>query len=237
MGIDVARSIKTGNNISAVVVIKVIRTKTGRIKEYRCVNIYEISNTLDFTAQAIEIKRIKNRFNANVCCTDTNGLGIGLHDELIKESFDPQTGESLGCWNTINTDVKPEITNAERCLYDLKPQSANSQIISTFIDMVEGDKLRLLIKKNMSEYDLKDLENKSQNVLPYLLTDSLIEEISNLKLKVLPNGKISVEQVIKGYSKDKYSALAYVLWYIKTFEERIEEKEDDIEEMLSCIIM
>jgi ribonucleoside-diphosphate reductase alpha chain len=236
LGLDVARSIKTGNNISVVIVLKIIRTAKGKVKEYRVVNIYEISNMLDFTAQAVEVKKIKRRFNANMVCMDTNGLGIGLHDELLKEGFDPQTGESLGCWNTVNTDAVPELQNAERCLYDLKPQSANSQVITTFIDMVEGDKLRLLIKKIGADYNFEDMENKSEKVLPYLLTDSLIEEVSNLKLKTLPTGKIAIEQVIKGYNKDKYSALAYVLWYVKTFEESTMSQEEDIAGLLACVI-
>lgn len=237
LGVDVARSVKKGNCISAVAVIKVIRTPAGKIKECRLVNIYEISNTSDFTVQAAEIKKIKRLFNARIVCVDTNGLGIGLHDELIKESFDPLTGESLGCWNTINTDVAPELPDSERCLYDLKPQSANSQIIMTFMDMVESGRLRLLVKKDYTEYSFEDMENQRANILPYLLTDSLIEETSNLKLKLLNGGKIGVEMVVKNYSKDKFSALEYVLWYVKTFEDNITEKEDDIDAMIACVLM
>ena len=237
LGVDVARSVKKGNCISAVAVIKVIRTPAGKIKECRLVNIYEISNTSDFTVQAAEIKKIKKIFNARIVCVDTNGLGIGLHDELIKESFDPLTGESLGCWNTINTDVTPELPDSERCLYDLKPQSANSQIIMTFMDMVESGRLRLLVKKDYTEYSFEDMENQRANILPYLLTDSLIEETSNLKLKLLNGGKIGIEMVIKNYSKDKFSALEYVLWYVKTFEDNITEKEDDIDAMIACVLM
>jgi ribonucleoside-diphosphate reductase alpha chain len=236
LGVDVARSAKAGNAITAVVVVKVLRTKKGKVKEYQVVNIFEIPTTLDMTAQASEVKKIKRKFNANMVCVDVNGLGIGLHDALLKESFDADTGESLGCWNTINTDAVPELPDAERCLYALTPQSANSQIITTFIDIVEGTKLRLLVKKANSDYDLADLENKRENVLPYLLTDLMIEEIANLKLKTLPSGKVTVEQVIKGYNKDKYSALAYILWYIKTFEETISEEEDDLAELLACVV-
>jgi len=58
-----------------------------------------------------------------------------------------------------------------------------------------------------------------------------------LKLKTLPNGKVTVEQVIKGYNKDKYSALAYVLWYIKVNAETITEQEDDLAEMLACVFV
>ena len=59
LGVDVARSIKTGNNLSAVAVVKVIRNPLGRIKECHLVNIFEISNISNFTTQAVEIKKIK----------------------------------------------------------------------------------------------------------------------------------------------------------------------------------
>jgi ribonucleoside-diphosphate reductase alpha chain len=141
-----------------------------------------------------------------------------------------KTKESLGCWNTINTEAQPEINEAERCLYDLKPQSANSDIIVAFIDMVESGKLRLLEKKQDADYSLFDRENYIENVVPFVQTDFLIEEIANLQLKALPSGKVTTERVIKKYNRDRFSALAYVLWYIKTFEDTVyQDNENDLE--------
>lgn len=227
LGIDVARSVETGNNQSSVAVLKIKRNKNNRVAQLLLVNILTLSNLLNFTAQAIEIKKIKRAYSAKIAIVDSNGLGIGLIDELMKESFDPNTGESLGCWNTVNTDSVPETVNAERCLYDLKPQSANSDIIVAFIDMVESGKLRLLEKRQDGGYDVNDKDNYVQNVLPFLHTDFLIEEISNLQLKSLPSGKVTVDRVIKRYNKDRFSALAYALWYCKTFEDNIYQEETD----------
>ena len=227
LGIDVARSVETGNNQSSVAVMKLKRNKNSKIAQIMLVNLYTISNLLNFTAQAIEIKKIKRAFHAKMAICDSNGLGIGLIDELMKESFDPNTGESLGCWNTINTDSVPETKDSERCLYDLKPQAANSDIVVSFIDMIESGKLRLLERKVNSDYDLNDKENYMHNIVPFLHTDALIEEISNLQLKTLPSGKVTVERVIRKLNKDRFSAVAYALWYIKTFEDNgIEESFD-----------
>lgn len=235
LGIDVARSVKSGNNITAVAPIKIIRYKTGKIKELRLVNIYEISGNLNFTAQAVEVKKIKKLFNATTVCVDSNGLGIGLVDELLKESLDPNTGESLGCWATLNTDAQPEINDYERCIYDLKPQSSNNEIIVNFISIVDSEKFRMLIKKQNSDYDINDSENQKENVLPFVLTDYLIEETANLQAKTLPNGKLTLEKTIKKYDKDKFSAVAYGLWYAKTFEDRIDKDDDNIEDILACM--
>jgi len=219
IGIDVARSQDTSNNQSSVAVVEVKRNKKRRVESLNLVNLFNISNALNFTAQAIEIKKIKRDFNARIAIVDSNGLGIGLVDELMKESFDPITKESLGCWNTINTDAQPEIPDAERCLYDLKPQGVNSDIIVAFIDMVESGKLRLLERKQDSDYSLDDRENYITNKLPFIQTDFLIEEIANLQLKPLPSGKVTIVKVISKYNKDRTSALMYVLWYIKMFED------------------
>jgi ribonucleoside-diphosphate reductase alpha chain len=230
IGVDVARSQDTSNNQSSVSVIEVKRNKNGKISDLCLVNLFNISNALNFTAQVVEIKKIKRDFNAKMVICDSNGLGVGLIDELMKESFDPKTKESLGCWNTINTEAQPEINEAERCLYDLKPQSANSDIIVAFIDMVESGKLRLLEKKQDADYSLFDRENYIENVVPFVQTDFLIEEIANLQLKALPSGKVTTERVIKKYNRDRFSALAYVLWYIKTFEDTVyQDNENDLE--------
>lgn len=232
LGVDVARSMDSSNNQSSVVVAKAKRNKNGKITNIMIPNIFTISNALSFNAQAIEVKKIKNIFNAKAVIVDSNGLGAGLVDELMRESFDPQTGESLGCWDTINTDAQPEVSGAEKCLFDLKPQSANSEIIVAFMDMVESGKLRLLEKKQNTDYDINDKTNYVTNILPFIHTDFLIEEIANLQLKHLPSGKVTVEKLIKKYNKDRFSALAYVLWYIKNYEDNIYQPEVDKLEML-----
>jgi len=237
LGVDVARSVRSGNNITAIAPIRILRTSAGKIKKFQLTNIIEVSGNLNFTAQSVEVKKAKIKYNAKVVCVDTNGLGIGLHDELLKINTDINTGEEYPSWNTLNTDVQPEKEGAERCIYDLKPQSANTQVITSFIDCVDSGKLQLLIQKAKSEYSIEDMENKRGNVLPFLLTDSLIEEITNLKLEVLSGGKLAIKKLSSKYDKDKFSALQYVLWYVKTFEENVVQKEDNIDALLACIIM
>lgn len=218
LGVDVARSEDTSNNQSSTAVLKIRRGSNENILSIDLVNIINISNALSFTAQAIEIKKIQKRYRAKAVCLDTNGLGVGLCDELMKDAYDANTGECLGCWATINTDKIPEVENAEKMIYDLKPQSANSEVIVTFMEMVESGKLHLLEKKAHLSYDVSDKNDYVENALPFVNTDLLIEEIANLQLKHLTNGKISIDKVIKKINKDRFSALAYGLWYIKKFE-------------------
>jgi hypothetical protein len=222
IGIDVARSESTANNQSSAAICKINRNpKTNRITSIELVNTINISNTMNFTAQACEVKRLKRAFNAKMVIADGNGLGAGLIDECLKESTDPITGEYLGCWNTINTDNQPETKDYDNCLFDMKAQSYQTKVITTFIDAVDSGKLRLLQKRKDNDFSVKENENYEEKVLPYIQTDFLFEEIANLKLKTLPSGNLSVEKTVKKINKDRWSALAYCIFYIMEFTNNI----------------
>jgi ribonucleoside-diphosphate reductase alpha chain len=154
---------------------------------------------------------------------DGNTMGSGIIDECLKESFDPNTGKSLGCWNTINTEQEPELEDAEEILFDLHSQGINSDIIITFIDVIESRKLQLLEKKQDNNYEINDKDYYKNVMLPHIQTDLFLEEISNLKLKQLGSGKFTVEQVTKRINKDRYSAVAYGCYFIKMYEDNIEK--------------
>lgn len=218
LGVDVARSQNTDNNQCSVAVVKVKRNDSGKITAMQLVNIINIPSILNFKVQAQEIMKIRERYRANVVVLDSNGLGIGLQDALILEQVDPNTGDSLGCWKTINTDDESELEDADEVLYSLKSQGINSEIIVNFMDMVDSKKLQLLEKRADNSYDKNSIEDTERDVIPYLETDFLLEEVANLKLKPLNSGKFTVEQQTNRINKDRYSALAYVLWYIQNFE-------------------
>ena len=216
LGVDVARSQNTQNNRSSIAVVRVKRNKNKtKITSFEVVNIISIPNILNFTAQACVVKKIKNLYNGRMVVIDGNGLGAGLIDECLKESYDPITHEPLGCWNTINDDNTPEYPDeAETCVYNLKAQSYQTQIVANFIDVVDSGKLRLLEKKQLSDFTVAQQEDYDIEVAPYFQTDALFEEIANLKLKQLNNGKLTIEKVVSKLDKDRVSALIYVLWYI-----------------------
>lgn len=219
IGVDVARSQNTSNNQSFISVIKVNRTKDKtKIVSMDLVNLINIPNIMNFTAQACVIKKYKKLYNAKNVIVDGNGLGAGLIDELLKESFDPITKESLGCWDTINDDNMPEVPEiAEKILYNLKAQSAQSKIVTNFIDVVDSGKFRMLESKQQSEFIEKEYDDFDNCIAPYLQTDCLFEEIANLKLKHLSNGGVTIEKVVNKLDKDRVSATIYVLWYINEF--------------------
>lgn len=236
IGVDVARSQNTNNNQSSMVVCKVIRDKiTNRIISIDVVNVINIPNILNFTNQAIIVKKAKRDYNAKVVIVDGNVIGSGLVDELLKPSYDPITKEPLGCWDTINTDNQPEIKGSEKCVYDLKAQGIQTRIITVFIDMVDSGKLRLLekVQDSMLNSEVRDFHSQ---IFPFVQTDLLFEEISNLKLK--NNGStLALERVVRKMDKDRFSALAYMLWYINEFESKILQPKAVTNALASIIAM
>jgi hypothetical protein len=218
ISVDVARSAKTSNNQTSIVVLKLKKNKEGRIINVQLVNLVNLPNGLNFTAQSIEVKKIFNAYNGKICVVDGNGLGVGLIDSLLKETYNPNTGENLGCWATVNTDQEPEIKDAKKIVYDIKAQGINSEIIVNFIGYVESEKLQILEKRYESVNGLMEIDQYMKDVMPYLQTDYLIEEVANLKLKQLTTGKYTVERVTKRVDKDRYSALVYGLYYIENYE-------------------
>lgn len=214
LSVDVARSLQNNNNETSVAPLKLIRNSNGKIIRIQLVNLINFKNGLNFKEQGIRVKRIRKKYNASVVVVDGNGLGTGLIDELLREVIDPETGENLECWDTINDNREPEISGSPKYIYNFMGQTFNSNGIVTFMDMVDSKKLELLEKDTANKLDDVDYAQKEY---PFIQTDRLIEEVSNLKLKPVQNNKFTVEQVVRKINKDRYSSLMMGLWYIDTF--------------------
>jgi len=218
MGVDVARSQKTSNNQSSIVVGKIIRNAdASRIVAVEIIDIINVPNIYNFTKQSIRVKQVQKQYHAKMVICDGNGLGAGLIDALLTETIDPITGESLGCWDTINDDNEPEIPNSPKILYNLKAQSCQNEIVTTFIDYVESGKLKLLERKIETDFTESEWADSENLIRPYIETDAFIEEAANLKMKHLSNGGITIERVARKVDKDRVSALIYMLWYVEKF--------------------
>ena len=226
-GVDVARSQKTNNNQSSLAIMKVDRDPmTNKIKYMNLVNMVNISNVLNFSTQAAIIKRYAQAYNPRMVILDGNGLGTGLVDKLLEANVDPSTGEQFEPWNTVNTTNQGATQDAKRCLFDLKAQGLQSRIITLFIDAIDSGKLRMLSKREDLELYAEFRKDESFDATPYIQTDLLFAEVANLKLKNLPNGNLTVEKVVRKLDKDRFSALAYVVYYISEYTSVIKPKND-----------
>lgn len=197
------------------------------------VNLYVLGRTAetkDFDIQARDLKEIIERFQPREVVIDTNGLGVGLADRLIKTQY-AEDGHELGPLGFMNDDsykaIQPK--DAPKILYGIKANGPlNSKIHSNAYSRIASGSCRFLIKEQDAKAALLStkvgqkmgLEKRVERLMPHEMTSRLFDEIANLRLKRTGVGlDIALEQINPRYPKDKYSAYAYGLYRIKEIEE------------------
>ena len=197
------------------------------------VNLYVLgrqAETKTFNRQAIDLKRIIKKFNPLEVVIDTNGLGIGFADEMIREQVDEfgNIYEPLGFKNDEDF-LKVQPKDAMCILYGIKANGPlNSKIHGNAYTRINGGLVRFLIKEQEAKNALLStkvgqkmtVKQRVQRLMPHEMTTKLFEEMANLRLRRTGVSlDIVLEQINPRYPKDKYSAFAYGLWRIKELEE------------------
>lgn len=197
------------------------------------VNIKVLARTAEtktFTQQSIEIKRLIRDFSPREVVVDTNGLGLGLADELIKSQYD-EFGEFYPAYGFNNDEtyyaIQPK--EAPKILYGIKANGPlNSKIHGNAYSRLTSGMVRFLIKEQEAKNALMSTAKgqkmstikKVERLMPHEITTKLFEEMANLRLKRTGvSTDIVLEQINPRYPKDKYSAFAYGLYRIKEIEE------------------
>lgn len=222
---DVARSEGASNAQSSLVVTKLTDRGDGTFQKH-IVNIYGFEGT-HFREQALFLKQKVNDFKASMLVIDSNGLGIGLIDQLVTE---------------IDTNPPYEVINDERynryktensipMIYSLKSQSKESKasdIHNLFIRWVNNGEVKFLVSETQARVSLKGkkIKDESDYLMPFVMTDFLQEEIMNLEYKQTGN-RTDVKRISKQIQKDRFSALEYGLFYVNTIEQRNKIRKDE----------
>lgn len=121
--------------------------------------------------------------------------------------------------------------DAEPCVYGLRAQGIQSEIIVNFMNYVEMGKLELL--KRMDHHLIDSSGDFMNNeTLPFLHTGLLMDEVGNISIKTLSNGKLGIEQNTRNLDKDRVSALIYLLYYLEKYENQIQKEKSDISSYL-----
>lgn len=201
------------------------------------VNLYVLgkeSEKKTFVQQAIDIKKLIAAFNPREVVIDTNGLGIGLADEMIKPHVDDE-GKLYPAYGFFNDDDYRKIQprGIQNILYGIKANGPlNSKIHGNAFTRVNNGLVRFLIKEQEAKSQLlstktgqkMSIQERIRRLMPHEMTSSLFQEIANLKRKEGSGLDITLEQINKRFPKDKYSAFAYGLWRIKEIEEQSYKK-------------
>ena len=186
--------------------------------------------TKPFMVQAVDLKKIILDYNPREVVIDTNGLGVGLADEMIKPQYD-EMGNSLPAYGFINDDnykaIQPK--DAPKILYGVKANGPlNSKIHGNCYSRLTGGLVRFLIKEQEAKSALlatkkgqkMTVEQRVIRLMPHEMTTKLFEEMANLRLKRTGASlDIVLERINSRFPKDKYSSFSYGLWRIKELEE------------------
>jgi hypothetical protein len=116
------------------------------------VNLYVLGRTAEtkpFRIQAMDIKKIIKKFNPREVVIDTNGLGLGIADEMISSQTD-EFGNYYPAYGFHNDDeyLKIQPKDAVRILYGIKANGPlNSKIHGNAYTRINSGLVRFLIKE------------------------------------------------------------------------------------------
>lgn len=203
----------------------------GRIKT-KLVNTLILGRTAKekpFDKQAIELKRLIQLFKAEDVIIDTNGLGVGLADQMIKEQVDNQ-GNFYPAYGFHNDKEyqKVQPMNAAPILYSFKANAnLNSEIFSNCYTRIDSGLVDFLITEQKAKVKLLStkegskmtLEQRTATLMPYEMTSKLMEEMGNQRLRRTSGTKISLEPINARFPDDRFSSLCLGLYRIKQLEE------------------
>lgn len=232
MSVDIGR-------LNDQTVVCIFRVNVVKNKMY-CVlvNLIVLGRTAEtktFHQQVIDIKHLIAAFNPREVVIDTNGIGVGIGDEMIRTQID-EHGELLPAYGFINDDNYKKIQPKDAiCIcYGLKATgSLKSQIHGNCYSRLSGGLVRFLISEQQAKSALlatktgqrMSTEQRVKRLMPHEMTTKLFDEMANLRLKRTGAGlDIVLEQINTRYPDDKYMAFAYGLWRIKELEDAQNKK-------------
>ena len=216
LSVDVARS-------RARTVLEVFKVSIGsEFFTKKLVNIHTISAG-SFLYQTIAIKELDSRFNFERIVIDANGLGVGLVDFLMQETYDEKNGAVYGPYNIENIKDYAEAyagmqkPGAPSKLHLIKTNLSNAGLIHTscYAELFSG-RVRLLTDTKVARQKLLSTKagqrmgpvERDRMLEPYNNTQLLVDETSNIRIKK-QNISFSVEMIDGSKEKDTFSALEY----------------------------
>ena len=196
------------------------------------VNIFVLTDE-HFEDQAIALKKLYYKYNAERIVIDANGLGIGLVDYMIKPQIDTETNEIFPDFGVYNDEdgyyKKYKTANTElEALYLIKANAPiNTEAHANVKAQMASGKIRFLIDEKIAKNKLLSTkvgqnmspEERAEYLKPFTLTSILKEEMMNLR-EENEGVNIILKQANRGIKKDKFSAFEYGLYYTKLEEDK-----------------
>lgn len=244
LAVDVARS---GKGCQSVVCIFKVTPQVQGSSIKSLVNLYAFEGQ-HFEDQAIFIKKLFYAYKARRVVIDGNGLGIGLMDYMVKAQVSadgeeyPPFGVMGGTYKEADTEYKKFRTpeTEDDAIYVIKANAPiNTEAYSAIQSQLISGKIKFLIDARAAKTKLMGTklgqqmtpEQRDEYLLPYSLTDILREEMLNLR-QDNEGVNIILKQANKNIKKDKFSALAYGIYYIREEEDSKKKRRRSMSEFM-----
>lgn len=177
-----------------------------------------------FKVLAYKIKHLVYQYKAEIVVIDGLGLGLGLIDELIRPTQDPQ-GNIYKPYSVVNDERFDQYRTKDSLpiLYILKPTSQLfKEIAINCLQQIESHKIKLLAHEEIANIDvlndkyitLSKME-KLRQIKPYILTSKLKEQLLNLESTLTGCGDLKLRRINSNIPIDMYHSFSYGLWLIK----------------------
>jgi hypothetical protein len=223
LSVDVAlmASKKTNNDASSIMINSAIPTNNNN---YTANIIYlENHEGLNTDELALIIRRLFKWYKCTDLVIDTNGVGLGVYDALIKDIFDHETGElypALSCCNDKDMAERCKVDNAPKVIWSVKATATfNNEVCILLRSGFQKGKINLLVSEFESEEILRERFKGFNKMMPY---EQMQYKMPFIQTTLLVYELISLEHEIKGTNikiteksgmrKDRYSSLAYNYW-------------------------
>lgn len=234
---DIAVSGGDANDNSIFTMTRLI--PNGEEYKRQIVNIISMNGGTG-ASQALSIKRLFHDFEADFVALDCLGVGIAVHDELIKVTRDDERDVEYEPWKVYNDEALADRapSNALPIIFAIKGSlDLNHEIAIKMRTAIENGKIELLINdiegrdymEDKFDFDSKgsSTDMQARMLAPFLQTSALINEMVNLEYDLL-NGKIRLKERGK-MRKDRYSSLAYGNLLASRLEEDLKDNESDFD--------
>lgn len=200
-----------------------------------------------------QLGQIVMRYFYEYHCTDividSNGVGIGVFDYIIKNHYDSATGkqyEALNCCNDTTMSDRCQISSAKKVIWSVKATRPFNNLICTSLrNGIRSGKI--LFPKNelvVEEYLLKNCKGY-KNMTPTrqmkvktAYFQSTLASLEMIKLKNFHdnNGNIVLKEQ-SGMRKDRYSSLAYNYWVACQLELQLKPKITDTQSLIDKMVI
>lgn len=182
--------------------------------------------------KARELKKLYYDFQADFVVMDTNGTSSTLYEACCKVTYDDKEDQEYPAWTAMNHEKLDSIkmdADAEKIIFSVRAFAQfNNDIAHCLKDELKAGRLLLLQGTEEASTTFEDdiewfrdmnAAEKTQMLQSYYETYMLMIELTNLDAEWSDKGLVDIKKPTGGkVLKDRYSSLAYGVWYCREME-------------------